>query len=60
MTDPLAMMEACSLCNGVGRVACPGPKNGCYGMHMGHPCPDCQPHIGSPTDQPDDTDNRQS
>lgn len=45
----------CPTCKGAKRVACPGPTaktnaeraqgrmyiDWCYGMHMGHPCPDC-------------------
>lgn len=46
----------CPTCNGHGRIACPGPTKAktnaeraleremvdwCWGMHMGHRCPDC-------------------
>lgn len=51
----------CTTCNGHGRIACPGPTKAktkaerdagrqtvdwCYGMHMGHRCPDCQSDSG--------------
>lgn len=39
--DDVPVYEECPTCKGLGRVACLGPKNGCYGMHMGHPCPEC-------------------
>jgi hypothetical protein len=50
--------DPCPTCDGVGRIACPGPTKAktnaeraqgrqfidwCYGMHMGHHCPDCSP-----------------
>lgn len=38
----------CETCDGMKMVACPGPNDGCYGMHMGHPCPVCDDGQASP------------
>lgn len=50
--------SSCGTCGGNERVACPGPAttnaertgtmylDWCYGMHMGHDCPDCT-HTGN-------------
>lgn len=31
----------CPTCGGTKMIACDGPPR-CYGMHMGHHCPDCK------------------